>query len=246
MCDNSEARSCSDYELNERECYTDHGGVVISLGWNTELFEYICVNIPEAQELVVDVSAIISAPPRCRRERNAFFPDDSVVSQVRGARGFDEAVECCECVLRRHGIVLVMCKGGNHRAPTVADSMKRGYRFIFHATLRTRYPLRRRNIAVLVHACVKSKSGDSFYRQLTQEIEEKRCDIRFCAGWQAGDLDTGKWDTSNRFPKAGADVEVLSVRDCMCTVEEKDTGCTYTLPITWLVPKCVFERRECW
>jgi hypothetical protein len=246
MCNNSEVRSCSDYELNERGCYTDHGGVVISLGWNTELFQYICDNIPEAHVLVVDVSAIIAAPPRCRRNRNAFFPDDSVVSQVRGSTRFDEAVGRCECVLRRHGIVLVTCKGGNHRAPTVADSMKRGSRFIVHATLRTRYPLRSDHIAILVHACVKNRSADSFYRLLTQELEGKRCDIHWCAGWQAGDLDTGEWDTSKQFPKAGADVEVLSVRDSWCTVEEKDTGCTYTLPITWLVPKCVFERRECW
>ena len=245
MCDNSEVPLCDDYELNDRECFTEHAGVVISLGRNTPLYRYIRDNLPEAQVLIVDVAHMIDPPPRPERHKGV-FPEDVIVSQVRGARGFDKAVQCCESVLAKHGIVLVMCKGGNHRAPTVADSMKRDHLFIVHATLATRYHLRRRNIAVLVHACVKSKSGDSFYRQLTQELEEKRCDIRFCAGWQARDLVTGKWDASNQFPKAGANVEVLSVRDCMCTLQERETGCKYTLPITWLVPRCVYQRRWCW
>ena len=235
---------CSDDGLSAKVCYTNHGGVVVSLGWNTGLYQYICENIPEARELVVDVSAIIPAPPRCQRDRNAYFPDDSVVSQVRGSRWYGEAVDCCNSVLRKHGIVLVACKGGNHRAPTVADGMKHQSRFIVHATLRTRNTIRYEHIAVLVYACVKSSSGDCFYRQLAQELTEKRCTMQLCTGWQADDDVVDERNSSRRTPNAGTVVEVLSVRDCWCSVRAKGTGCTYMLPITWLLPTCVYERRE--
>ena len=57
MQNSSEVRSCSVYKLDEEVCYTKHTGVVISLGWNTELYKYILDNIPEAKERVVDVFA---------------------------------------------------------------------------------------------------------------------------------------------------------------------------------------------
>ena len=41
MQNSSEVRFCSNYRLNEKEYYTKHGGVVISIGWNTGLYRYI-------------------------------------------------------------------------------------------------------------------------------------------------------------------------------------------------------------
>ena len=244
MQNSSEVRSCSVYKLNEEVCYTKHGGVVISLGRNTPLYWHIKNKILEAHAIIVDVAKIIPAPLKCHRVKDAFFPDECVVTQVRESKEFEEALRCCECVLGKYDIVLVTCKGGNHRAPTIADSMKRRGRFIIHATLRTRKPICPQHIEALVHACVQSSSTENFYKQLTKDLVGKKYITRLCAGWQAGDLATGKSDTSNQFPKAGVDVEVQSVSDCLCTVKVKDSEGIFTLPITWLVHTCVYERME--
>lgn len=237
-------RPCSGDEPSVEECYTDHGGVVISLGWNTGLYRYICDNIPEARKLIVDVAAIIPAPPRCQRNWNANFPDDIVVTQVRGSRYYYEAIDFCSFTLRKYGIVLVACKGGNHRAPTVADGLRCPSSFIVHATLRTRRHIHYEHIAALIHACVKSSCGDCFYRQLAQELMEKRCSMQLCTGWQEGNAVVGAFESSSLTPNAGTAVEVLNVCGCWCSVRGLDTGYTYEMPITWLVPTCVYERRE--
>ena len=244
MQNSSEVRSCNDYKLNEEVCYTKNAGVVISLGWNTPLYWHIKKNIPEAHAIIVDVSKIIPAPLKRHRVKKAFFPDERVVTQVQESPEFGEALRRCECVLDNYGIVLVMCKGGNHRAPTIADSMKRRGRFIIHATLRTRQYICPKDIEVLVHACVQSSTTENFYSQLTKDLVAKKYITRLCVGWQVGDLATGKWDTSNQFPEAGVEVEVQSVSDCWCTVKEKESEGTFTLPITWFVPTCVYKRRE--
>jgi len=231
--------------MNEEGCYTKSAGVVISLGWNTQLYQHLKVNIPEVHEIIVDVSKIIPAPDKCDRV-DAVFPDEGVVTQVQDSEQFKEALKCCECVLKKFDIVLVMCKGGNHRAPTIADSMKSPGRFIIHATLRTRQSICPKDIEVLVHACVQSSSTENFYSQLTRDLMEKKYITRLCVGWQVGDLATGKWDTSNKFPEAGVEVEVQSVSDYWCTVKVKDSEYIFKLPITWLVPLCVYERRENW
>ena len=244
MQNSPEVRSCSVNKLDEEVCYTKHGGVVISLGWNTPLYWHIMKNIPGAHAIIVDVSKIIPAPLKRHRVKKAFFPDERVVTQVQESPEFEEALRRCECVLDNYGIVLVTCKGGNHRAPTIADSMKRPGRIIIHATLGKREAICPQHIEVLVHACVQSSSTENFYKQLTKDLVGKKYITRLCAGWQAGDLASGKSDTSNQFPKAGVDVEVQSVSGCWCTVKEKDSEGTFTLPITWFVPTCVYKRRE--
>ena len=181
---------------------------------------------------------------KCHRVKNAFFPDERVVTQVQESPEFGEALRRCEWVLDNYGIVLVMCKGGNHRAPTVADGMKCPGRIIIHSTLGTRKAICPQHIEVLVHACVQSSSTENFYKQLTKDLVGKKYITRLCAGWQAGDLASGKSDTSNQFPKAGVDVEVQSVSDCWCTVKEKDSEGTFMLPITWFVPTAVYKCME--
>ena len=147
-------------------------------------------------------------------------------------------------MLREHGIVLVACKGGNHRAPTVADYMKRGCRFIVHATLCTRRPqLCSEDVAVLVHACMKSKSGDRFYWELSQKLQAKKCKMQLCVGWHMGDASTGERDINIWAPKAGTKVQVLVVHGEWCKVKDR-TGYTYTIPITWLIPSSVFANKE--
>ena len=239
----SEVRSCRDNRMKETGCYTNHRGVVISLGYDTQLYRHITSNIPQVGEIIVNVAKIIPAPDPDDRVPG-IFPNKDVVKQVQDSTHFRRAQTECEEVLRKKEIVLVVCKGGNHRAPTVADSMKEWGRFIIHATLGRRQSIRPEDIEVLVHACVQSNTTMNFYGQLTRNLKDKTYPTELCVGWQVGDLATGGWDTSNQFPKAGVHVEVQDVSDFWCTVKEKDKECIYHLPITWLVPLAVYRRRE--
>ena len=246
MTNSSEAHRYSDFKLNGEECYTNHGGVVISLGWDTPLYQYITKNIPDALEVLVNVADILDPPKKEDRIKGAIFPDKDVVKQVRDHRNFEEAKECCERKLDRWHIVLVCCKGGNHRAPTVADSLKRPGRFIIHATLgRRQHNIPPRYIEVLVHACVESRNTANFYRQLTQDLEANKYTTQLCVGWQSGDPATCEWDTSNEFPEAGVDViEVRGVRGYYCDVKVRNSERIFTIPVTWLLPTMLYKRRE--
>ena len=239
-----EVPPCCNRVLAEDVCYTKHAGVVISLGRETALYEYVLKEIPEAHQLVVNVASSLPAPPRHERVKRAFFPDASVVSRIRQQQGFSEVVQQCELVLQRYGIVLVMCKGGNHRAPTVADCLKRKGRFVIHATLATRRAFCCTHIATLVHACVRCSNGVEFYSRLIRESEDLRCESQLCVGWDAADLETCEVDPTVSFLRAGSNVQVLEMRGCECLVRDRETGHTCALPVTWLVPRCVYMERE--
>ena len=69
---------------------------------------------------------MIVAPPKSQRKRG-WFPELHITNGVKSAEGFSEAVERCEVMLRKMGIVVVACKGGRHRAPTVASHLRCDY-----------------------------------------------------------------------------------------------------------------------
>ena len=230
---------------NQDENYTKHCGVVISLGWNTPIYRHITKKIPEAHNLIIDLTRFLEAPEKEERVKGACFPDENVVSQIRAHKRFNEVVEICESVLRRYGIVLVACKGGNHRAPTVADSMKSRGRFVLHATLFTRPSLQCSHVATLVHACVKCSTSINFYNHLVRESNDPQYPTPLCVGWSSVvNLDTGEVDTSIPPITAGSEVQVLTVNGYKSIVKDTATGQTYALPVTWLVPKSVYTRRE--
>ena len=229
---------------NENENYTKHCGVVISLGNTTPLWYYIREEIPEAEYLIVDVTQWLRAPRRQERVKG-YFPDDNVVSQIRNHDGFNKPKDACESTLGKYGIALVACKGGNHRAPTVADSMKARGRFVLHATLCTRPSLPHKHVATLVHACVQCRSSIDFYNHLVREPEDPQYPTPLCIGWSSFvNLDTGEVDTSWPPITAGSEVEVIKVNGYKSTVRDTATGHTYALPVTWLVPKSVYTCRE--
>ena len=229
---------------DENENYTKHLGVVISLGKTTPLCEYILERIPEARRLLVDVTKWLRAPPRQKRVKGAYFPDDKVVSQTRQQNGFNEAVEACESTLRKYGIALVACKGGNHRAPTVADSMKSTGRLVLHATLGTRPSLPHKHVATLVHACVKCSSSIEFYNGLVRESQDPQYKTPLCVGWCSTVNVDGIWHVDTSRPQAGSEVQVLKANGRESIVIDTATGRTCALPVTWLLPKSVYTRRE--
>ena len=228
----------------EDDCYTTHAGVVISLGWNTPVYTYISDKIPEAHKLIVDVAELLPAPPRHQRIKHECFPDAAMVSRIQRQKGFEEALALCESVLQIHGIVLVLCKGGNHRSPTVANSMKQPGRIVIHSTLFTRPPFCGEHIATLVHACIKCENSLEFYSELIRNSKDSQQNTQLCVGWNAGNVETQKVDTKVPFLSAGAEVEVLDTCDHSCLVKDKTTGCSCELPVTWLLHKHVYMRRE--
>jgi len=244
MYNSSEPSLCSNRAPDRGGSYTRHGGVVISLGYQSAAYEYILQDIPEAKRLIVNVAHILTAPPKDERVKGACFPDKCVVSQVRGHARFPAAVDACEQVLQTYGIVLVVCKGGNHRSPTVADSIGCRGRFVIHATIYKRPRFISKDIATLVHACVESRSGDDFYSHLIRASQNPRDETQLCVGWAPVDMDTGEAVTSVQFVRAGAEVQILQACDRVCTVKDKETKYIYTIPATWLIPKCVYMRRE--
>ena len=212
--------------------YTQHGGAVISLGWDTHFYKWILAEIPEVEHLVVDVTQFLPAPPRAERIRGT-FPDNGVISQVREQEGFSACVSACHEMLASRGIVLVMCKGGNHRAPTVAHEMSQRGRYVIHATLRgTSIPPA--HVACLIHACVRCQSRDTFYNMLFTMPNE-----RLCVGWTPGNPDTRETLMEVPYVRHGARVQVLEADETYCMVRVVATGHTCKLPLTWLLPESV-------
>ena len=108
-----------------RECPL--GYIALSIGCRSQLYHQLTQIFPDLQKIVVNVGELIVAPPR-RKRVAAWFPDCRVVKQVMSSEGFQQAIQCCQERLRTRGIVLVMCKGGHHRAPTVVSQLKCDYK----------------------------------------------------------------------------------------------------------------------
>ena len=116
-------------------------------------------------------------------------------------------------------------------------------RLVIHATLSTRRAFHCTHIAALVHACVRCSNGLDFYRRLIRESEDPEYELQLCVGWTPGDVDRSEANTIMSFVRAGAEVQVLVKRGYECTVRDKETRDTYTLPATWLIPKRVYMER---
>ena len=78
----------------------DHSGVVISLGWNTYVYEFIKREVPDVDKLAVNVARLLPAPPRGARVPGN-FPDAHIVSRIRGLEGFDTCVQICRDILEK-------------------------------------------------------------------------------------------------------------------------------------------------
>ena len=84
-----------------------------------------------------------------------------------------------------------------------------------------------------------------FYNGLVHESNNPPYKTPLCVGWSSVvNLDTGEVDTSMPPIAAGSEVQVLTVNGYKSIVRDTATGQTYALPVTWLVPKSVYTRRE--
>ena len=92
---------------------------------------------------------MIHAPPKSRRKPGC-FPAPHITNQVKSSDGFSEAVKRCEEKLRKMGIVVVVCKGGHHRAPTVASHLRCDY--VVHCVI---HFLSIDHIAGIIYTCYR-------------------------------------------------------------------------------------------
>lgn len=125
------------------------GGIIVSTGFLSRRFEELMDMLPEARHVVVDARMI--AAPRKEDRIPGRYPHPPLVAQVRSSSGFSKCVAESERVVREKGVVIVACKGGNHRAPTVAEALSSNKRHTVHLTLDH---VSVQSVAILVGTCV--------------------------------------------------------------------------------------------
>ena len=125
------------------------GGIIVSTGFSSYRFKELMDMLPEAWDVVVDARMI--AVPRKEDRIPGIYPHPGIVAQVRSSWGFSKCVAASERVVQAKGVVVVACKGGNHRAPTVAGALSSNKRHTVHLTLD---PVSVRSVAILVGTCV--------------------------------------------------------------------------------------------
>ena len=231
------------YDLSGDGCYTTHGGVVVSLGYDTDVYEYIMRRIPEACKLVVHVNRRLPAPAKEERRRG-YFPERHVIERIQQLSKFTECVNECRGVLEKHGIVLVVCKGWNHRAPTVSNELLESGRYVMHATLRTKHRLPPAYVAILVHACISCRGAEEFYADFIRTSMDANEALRIRIGWTPGDPTTDEVFDVPSCVKRGAYVRVLQMDGFLITLEDVATKYSYKLPVTWLLPESTYARLE--
>ena len=108
---------------------------VISIGLETSLYEQLMHDVPDVRFVTVDVRPYIPSLEPYHRPYGNLYPDPRVVRRIEGHPGFDRAVNACSETLRAHSIVIVGCKSGMYRAPTVAARVRSSNAYTVHFTL---------------------------------------------------------------------------------------------------------------
>ena len=88
-------------------------------------------------------------PPPLNQRVRWTFPDPENESVLASRPGFERAVTKCQQELDQNGIVFVLCKGGNHRAPTVASRVQGADYVVNYVTV----PLHTSDIVAMVMTC---------------------------------------------------------------------------------------------
>ena len=66
---------------------------VVSMGWETRLYEEFLPDVTDLSEVVVDVRDYIEAPPPEERIKPEIYPDASMVARIHAHKDFDLVVE---------------------------------------------------------------------------------------------------------------------------------------------------------
>ena len=131
------------------------GFMLLSIGIETDLYRDLRRLVPEIVDIPVDIRRFIRSPPIYARIQ-ARFPDERLKQQVKDHWGFMAAVHECNKVLWDEGIVVVACKSGVHRAPTVAEYVQEYAEmpYVVHCNV---HAIPAQNAALLVASRIRSK-----------------------------------------------------------------------------------------
>ena len=201
------------------------GGVVISLGINTYEYRRLVEIEPSINDVLVDVRDYVHAPPRNKRA-SGVYPHPGIVEQVRGSRGYESCVSACSRVLLSRGIVVIGCKGGRHRAPTVASEFHADDRHVIHLTVNStccavvdgcKCHVTLEDVAVLLRSCLcewdSSHIIDGIHGYTGRGL---------CIGWSCKE-----WapDTETRMLPVdfGQRVDIVATQDVLKTTGVKKT-----------------------
>ena len=208
------------------------GYIALSIGYQCDLYDQLTRIFPDLQKIVVNVREMIVAPPRQQRVA-AWFPDGRVANQVMSSAGFDQAVQRCQERLRTRGIVLVMCRGGHHRAPTVVSQLKCDYKF--HCVL-AKFSIE--YVAGIIYTCY-GYSWKSHASAMMCWVHSLHPENKACVGWAwYGFHGDDKWADDNAAPylDCGDIVTVEEVyEDVYVSVCGLD-GSKVQMHFAWLLP----------
>ena len=213
------------------------GGVIVSSGVRSARFTQLLKLLPEAANVVVDVKEWLHAPRRADRI-HASYPNPQIIKQVRAGKGFVPCVTHCENVLRQKGVVVVVCKGGNHRAPTVAAELSSAKRHVVHLTMDD---VSVEDVAVLVGSCI----GDG--RLSTQLCESAGGQNNFgpwtcCIGWEWCWTRSGtRWSLASDPLEFGTLIHHVTPSDTSgCVIVHTVDGRTATVDTRWVIPEDIY------
>ena len=150
------------------------GEVVISIGLETSLYKALSQEDYGIKQILIDVRPYIDSPPK--HDRVPFdFPHPVLIKQVKENPGFAAAVAASAATLNQYGIVLIGCRAGRHRAPTVAEDFKHPHRHVIHTT-KERHNLR--DLLILFQHCYYEAAD----RIISQSLRRYPA-ANLCVGW---------------------------------------------------------------
>ena len=149
--------------------------VIVSVGIESFFFTELIKEDSNLWRYVVDVRSFIRPPPREHRT-GTVFPDVAVVAQVRGSPGFQNAQYACRHVLEKYGLAIIGCRGGRHRAPTVAYSIANSFSHLIHSSLSF---ISIQDLLMLFRHWICEYSDASIVRHISLHSVET-----LCVGWK--------------------------------------------------------------
>lgn len=215
------------------------GFMVLSIGIATRLYEDLVDLLPEVEDVTVDIRQWIKAPHRSQRIR-AVFPDERVKYQVKSSAGFEQALDACNRILRRFGIVVIGCKSGVHRAPTMSEIVQEQARnpYVVHCCVRNVSAL---EAAVLVRSCIHSRKFSTAIHA-GQLVNMKR---QICLGWKwygyVGSLLDGAVPRGMKFEAIWPDEKYPGLVNV--SFRSLSGHSTVSIDARWLIQEMIFESR---
>ena len=206
---------------------------VLSIGLETPLYRRIRAEIPRLEIIVVDVRRFIGAPPRHRRARGARYPDRSVIVEVEGNAHFEQAVNECTNLLQRYRIVMVGCKSGVHRAPTVSARVGRlsSNAFTVHCSLNN---MRFDDVMWTIRSCMDTSL---ITPQLHKTYSSILPSLRLCMGWAWTGTQSQHEDPIAQFEEVEFVRHHPTIKDCFIVTRLESAEGHRTVLSTWLLPR---------